>query len=96
MAENILRLTVNGIDYTGWKTVDVSRDMEELSGGFNLDLVDLKVGEKLPVVKAGDPCIISIQAVQEDEPFVILTGFIDMVTTSLDYSPEIARRYASL
>jgi len=42
MAENILRVTVNGIDYTGWKTVSVDRDMEELVGGFSLEMVDLK------------------------------------------------------
>lgn len=84
MAENILRVTVKGIDYAGWKTIDVFRDMEELVGDFKFEMVDLKKGEKLPLIRAGDDCLISIQATPKDDPFVIMTAFVDAVSASLN------------
>ena len=84
MPENILRVTVKGKDHAGWKTIDVFRDMEELVGSFKLEMIDLKKGEALPLIRAGDDCLVSIQATPQDDPFVIMTGFVDSASASLD------------
>jgi len=90
MSENVLRVTVNGQDYSGWKTIDVSRDFEELSGGFSLEMVDLKVGDPLPRIRAGDACIVSVQPTPDDPIFVVLTGNIDSVKATMDKGVKFA------
>ena len=30
MSENILMMNVNGIDYYGWKKIEIDREMEEM------------------------------------------------------------------
>ena len=84
MAQSILRVTVNGIDYAGWKTVEVFRSMQEITGDFTLQMVDLKRGQALPLIKTGDDCLITIQNEPKDEPFLIMTGFVDSVTSSFN------------
>lgn len=83
MSENILMLTVNGIDYSGWKTIEIDRDMEEMSGGFTLEMVDLKDKDAVPLIRMGDECLVSIKTIPEDETFLLMTGYVDSVLTTL-------------
>jgi prophage tail gpP-like protein len=83
MAENVLRVTVNGIDYAGWKTMDVSRSMVAVTGSFSLEMVDLKHGNPVPLIRAGDKCMITIQPTPAEKPILIMTGYVDMVRSKV-------------
>ncbi len=83
MAETSLKLTVNGTDYTGWKSIDVSRSISDVSAAFSLEMTDIVRGFDLPLIRAGDSCKITIQS-DGGQEFTILTGFIDSVEANLE------------
>jgi prophage tail gpP-like protein len=83
MAENALTLTINGINYTGWTSIEVGRSMQELAGSFSLTMVDIARFEGKPAIQVNQTCKITIQDQPEDEPFTIMNGVIDTVEGSI-------------
>lgn len=74
-----LRMTVNGTDYEGWKTVRIQRSVDTISGAFVLDVSDKWSAGILPIeIKAGDECELSIAGE------VIITGYVDKVSPRFD------------
>lgn len=73
-------LTVNGKQYGGWKEVRVTRSMEAIAGGF-----ELEVSEKFPLqnepwpIRPDDTCTLSIDGT------TLITGFVDKRTPSYDH-----------
>jgi prophage tail gpP-like protein len=67
-----LRLIVNGVRYAGWKTAQVTRGVESISGGFSLSVSERWGGqdEPWPIVE-GDECKLFIG----DVP--VITGYVD-------------------
>jgi prophage tail gpP-like protein len=67
-----LRLIVNGVRYAGWKTAQVTRGVEAISGGFALSVSERWGGqdEPWPIVE-GDECKLFIG----DVP--VITGYVD-------------------
>lgn len=70
-------LSVNGKDYAGWKTMDVTLSMENLAGGFSLG-----VSEKWPNgqrdIKPGDACAVKMNGQ------TVITGYVDDTDVSFD------------
>tara|TARA_R100001230_G_C5681667_1_gene188868 strand:- start:232 stop:1299 length:1068 start_codon:yes stop_codon:yes gene_type:complete len=83
MAESQLRLIVNGKNYTGWKTIDISRSIKDVSGVFSLEMTDILRGFDLPLIQAGDSCKIEISD-GEGNTFTVMTGYVDAVSASMD------------
>lgn len=73
---------INGVNYSGWKSVDITISMQTLAGVFNLGLTDNVVTGK-PVSKT--PTVIPLQscAVKINGQLVI-TGWVDKVTPMID------------
>jgi prophage tail gpP-like protein len=75
----LLSLSINGQANVGWKTIEVTRSMETLSGEFRLGLSDpWAVTEKVRQIFPGDSCKVRIGS------STILTGYVDEVNVSLD------------
>jgi len=83
MAQSQLRLIVNGKNYSGWKTIDISRSIKDVSAAFSLEMTDILRGFNLPLIRAGDPCKIEIDN-DQGETFTVLTGYVDAVSASID------------
>ncbi len=71
-------LEVDGANYTGWTSVDISISMETLSGVFSISMTDLigddeKPIRQSPIVKPGQTCSVKINGEK------VITGFIDKV-----------------
>ena len=79
MAETALKLTINGIDYTGWETIEITRSVQDLTGAFSIQVVDIQRFEGKPQIRAGDPCKLTIRNTPEEDEQLILTGHIDSV-----------------
>ncbi|QPC44010.1 hypothetical protein HW532_15720 [Kaustia mangrovi] len=72
-------LTVGGMAYEGWKTVQVTRGIEAASGKFDLD-----VSEKWSLmqpwpIRPGDECTVAIDGT------VVITGYVDERRVSYDH-----------
>lgn len=67
-----LALRVNGRDYAGWKSARVRRELESISGSFDLSVTDRWPGQKdsWPILE-GDECSLSLGDTK------VITGFID-------------------
>ena len=83
MAQSQLRLIVNGKNYTGWKTIDISRSIKEVSGAFSLEMTDILRGFDLPLIRAGDPCRVEIDD-DKGTTYTVITGYVDSVSASID------------
>lgn len=71
-------LIINGMSYGGWTGISVTRDIERMSGAFQLDLTDKWPGiEEKRAVKPGFKC----QLMLDNEPLV--TGHLDTVDMSI-------------
>jgi prophage tail gpP-like protein len=82
-----LQLTVNGIDYGGWKTIDVARSIQNVCGTYNLELTDLKDKSQLPKIKDGDRCQITISSEENNiTDLQVMAGFVDSTGASLSES----------
>lgn len=74
-----LRLTVNGMDYQGWKRATIERSIDTISGAFSLDVSDKWSAGSLPIeIKPGDECELLIG------PSLVITGYVDKVSPSFD------------
>lgn len=78
-----LVLKVNGVKYSGWKSIQLTRSMEQLAHSFQMGLTDkwADMGKRVPVA-AGDSCWL----VYGDAGTVVTNGWIDEDT--LDYDAE--------
>lgn len=74
-----ITLRIDGVDWTYWQSVEVSRQVDAIAGAFSLQLVDRWVNgaEALPIA-AGVECEVLIG----DEP--LITGYIDKVTHTVN------------
>ena len=74
-------VSINGTNYGGWKSANVTSSMEFVCGSFDVNLMD-KCGE-LDVpheIKPGDGC----QVLLGDDP--VITGYVDDVSPSISAS----------
>lgn len=79
-------LTVEGREYTGWKSARVTRGIDSVAGTFELAVFD--DGGRWPV-RAGDVCEVSVAGT------VVLTGTVDRRSVSLradDHSLTVSGR----
>lgn len=80
-----MTVSIGGAPFTAWSSCEVSRDMEDLSGKFTIDVRDIRVNAALPnssyaaaiAVQPGMPVTISA----DGSP--ILVGYIDKVTPEI-------------
>lgn len=74
-----ITLTVGGVDWTGWESLQASRSVDAMAGAFSLGLADRVQygGASLPLAP-GMECELSSGA------DTLVTGFIDSVSQSLD------------
>lgn len=69
--DNHVTLTVNNIEYGGWKSVEISADLERQFRTFKLDITWQWPGQTVAVpIKPGDPCEVRIG---QD---LLLTGYV--------------------
>lgn len=74
-----LTLTVGGVDWTGWESIQVSRSVDAMSGAFSLGLADrVQYGGATLPLSPGMECVLSYGG------DILVTGFIDSVSRSLD------------
>jgi|CXWL01.1.fsa_nt_gi prophage tail gpP-like protein len=76
-----VRLSVNGNDYGGWKSMRISRGIEQLAGTFELTVSELWPGQKIVKnITPGDSCTVTV------EGGTVITGYVDDL--DIDYSAE--------
>lgn len=82
----IAELKVDGVYYGGWKTVRVTRSIEQLAGTF-----DLEVTERWP----GQPAASPIKPGQQGQLFLdgepVITGYVDTVVADYDATKHTIR-----
>lgn len=72
-------LSVNGIRYGGWKTVEIRRSIERISSTFSLSLTERWSGQDQPwPIEHGDECSVAIDGE------VVVTGYVDDVLPFFD------------
>jgi prophage tail gpP-like protein len=76
---DIVTLTVNGLDYSGWKSIRIEAGVERLARSFELSVTDKWPGsvEQVRRIGPGDLCEVKID---ED---LVCTGYVD--ATPIDY-----------
>lgn len=74
-----ITLTVGGVDWTGWESIQASRSVDAMAGAFSLGLADRVQhgGSSLPLAP-GMECVLSCGS------DTLVSGFIDSVSQSLD------------
>jgi len=76
-----VKLTVNGIDYGGWKSMRLARGIEQLAGTFELTVSELWPGQQIiKNVAPGDTCTVTLDGT------IVITGYVDDV--GVDYGKE--------
>ncbi len=72
-------LTVNGKEYSGWKTVSITRSMESAAGTFDVSLTEKWSGqeESWPILP-GSACVVSIDGE------TVISGYVDDFIPSFD------------
>jgi prophage tail gpP-like protein len=76
--QEIVTLKIDGIKWTGWKSVEITRQIDAVCDSFSLGLIDRwQEGMEAVPLAAGMPCELLIG----DVPFV--NGYIDKVTFNL-------------
>ena len=76
-----VKLTVNGTDYGGWKSVNIARGIEQIAGTFELGVSELWPGQRIiRNIAPGDKCTVSIDGT------AVITGAVDDV--SIRHSKE--------
>ena len=73
-----IQIEVNGIRYTGWESVSVTKTIETLCGSFEFDGSFTK-GKTFPV-KVNDECKIYVNDT------AVITGYVDTLKVSIDAS----------
>jgi len=76
---NNIKLQINGIDWHGWLSMQVTRSIEAISGGFSLGLTEKwQEKQKRMPISCGMECKLLIG---DDE---LICGYVDMVNHSFD------------
>lgn len=79
MPEEIVSLAIDGMVYSGWTGVRITRAIDTLSGEFELELVDReRTGAARLDIRAGAACEVRIG----DE--TVITGWVDRVSPQMD------------
>ena len=77
-----VRLKVSGRDYGGWKSVRISRGIEQIAGGFEVSVSEIwptqDPARDLVKIKPGDACALEVDGT------TVITGFVDEVRISHD------------
>lgn len=74
-----LQLIVRGTAYGGWKRIHVRRSLEEISGGFNLEVSELWPEQQTPRdIRVGDRCAVVVAGE------TVITGYVDSVDDEAD------------
>src|SRR6266496_31899 len=77
-----VRLKVGGGDYGGWKSVRISRGIEQIAGGFEVSVSEIWPAQDpardLVKIKPGDACALEVDGT------TVITGFVDEVRISHD------------
>lgn len=82
---NAVTLTVNGMDYSGWKTVSITAGIERQSRDFKLDVTWRWPGQDAEIpVRQGDYCEVRIGA------DLVLSGWI--YSTPVSYDAKLVNR----
>jgi prophage tail gpP-like protein len=69
-----VKLKVDGQDYGGWKSIGISRGIEQIAGTFELGVSELWPGQRvIKNIAPGDECTVSIDGA------VVITGHVDDV-----------------
>lgn len=72
-----VRLEVAGSLYGGWKSINISRSIEQISGSFNLSVSELWPGQDFARrIKDGDACKVKVDGQ------TLITGYVDEVRIS--------------
>ena len=78
-------LLVNGREYSGFKSINVKRDIETLANSFELGFHEKWAGQNQPwPIRRGDAC----QVLFDGQP--VITGYISTESRSLNDSPAIS------
>ena len=75
----LAELKIDGAYYGGWKGVRVTRSIEQMAGGFELDVTERWPGQPAATpIKPGQAC----QLLLDGE--VVITGYVDVVSPDYD------------
>jgi prophage tail gpP-like protein len=78
MADDVA-VEIDGVEWRGWKGVEIERGLEQAAGSFSLDLTDRWPGQTSPrPIRAGAAAKVSIDGE------TVITGFIDAVEIAYD------------
>lgn len=79
MAESTAILKVGGQLYGGWQTLRVQRGLEQLAGGFELQVTERWAGQDVPrAIKPGMKCSLQLDGQ------TAITGYVDEVEANYD------------
>ena len=76
-----LTLTVGGRIYSGWESVEITRSVQAVAGGFQLAVTDRWAGQAMPwPIRCGDACVLAIDGE------TVINGYVDQVVPSFSGS----------
>jgi prophage tail gpP-like protein len=79
-------LVVNGVRYTGWKSIRVTRSIDSFAGSFALDVSD-RWGDHEPwPIMEDDACRVEIGNGTDTEIETVIDGYISKRDISIDAS----------
>lgn len=74
-----VKLRINNLEYGGWKSVHISRGIEQIAGAFDLSVSDRWPGQDVArPIRPGDACTVLVDDV------VVITGHVDDVSQFFD------------
>jgi len=74
----MLSLEIDGINYQGWTSVQITRSLEDITGSFELTFTDQFRNDDLSPIQAGDSCRIYRDGELQK------TGFVDAISPSFN------------
>lgn len=79
LPRGIAELKIAGVFYGGWKSVRVSRSIEQMAGAFELEITERWPGQALASpIKPGESCQVLLDG------DVVITGYVDVVAPEYD------------
>ena len=76
---DVAELQVDGVRYGGWKSIRISRGIEQIAGAFELGLTERWAGQDLPrPIRPGDECEVMVDGE------TVITGYVDDARPSYD------------
>jgi prophage tail gpP-like protein len=76
---HLVELKINGVYYGGWTSARVTRSIEQMAGGFDLEITERWPGQPTRTpIKPGAKC----QLLLDSQP--VITGWIDLVSPDYD------------